>query len=429
MKYRSSTALVSLVTALSTISGSLAAEPRLPIRAGMIGLDTSHAVAFTKLLRDPKASDELRKLRIVAAYPGGSPDIPSSRDRVKEFTQQMRGMGVEIVDSIDELLHRVDVVLVMSIDGRTHLAQARPVIAAGKPLFIDKPMAASLDDATEIFRLARERHVPCFSSSALQFSSGFQSLRQKRSPLGNVRGCVAWSPLHLEPHHPDLFWYGIHGVETLYTIMGSGCKSVTRPAADKVVGVWTDGRTGTFVAKNEYGAQVEGTRASGSAGRFEGYAPLVVEIARFFKTGRPPVAAEETLEILAFMEAADESKRLGGAPVQIETIMARAAQRCAEPRRPPIFMSPPAATTPTRARPGNRWPRCAEQGTRSAPEGQRPVDAGSDRVHRRWNISLDGTADARTTGQRHGRDADHLSSGPRGAPDIQRRTPALRMAG
>jgi len=324
-------AAAGIAAALAMISGSLAAEPRLPIRGGMIGLDTSHVVAFTQLLHDPKANGDLKDLKIVAAYPGGSPDIPSSRDRVKEYTQQMRGLGVEIVDSIDELLRRVDVVLLMSVDGRPHLAQARPVIAAGKPLFIDKPMAASLADAVEIFRLAREHHVPCFSSSALRFTSGFQAIRQKQSPLGDVRSCVAWSPLHLEPHHPDLFWYGIHGVETLYTIMGPGCKTVTRPAPDKVVGVWADGRTGTFVAKTDYGAQVEGSRASGPAGRFEGYAPLVVEIVRFFKTGHPPVAAEETLEILAFMEAADESKRLGGAPVQIETIMARAGQKRSSP--------------------------------------------------------------------------------------------------
>ncbi len=233
-------------------------------------------------------------------------------------------MNVEIVDSIDELLKKVDVVMLESVDGRPHLAQARPVIAAGKPLFIDKPMAASLADAMEIFRLAREKNVPCFSASSLRFSSGFQAIRRKTSPLGDVKSCVAWSPLHIEPHHPDLFWYGIHGVEILYTIMGPGCKTVTRAAPDKVVGVWADGRTGTFVAKKDYGAQVEGTRGSGLAGKYEGYKPLVVEIGRFFRCGRPPVSAEETLEILAFMEAADASKRAGGAPVSIESVMKKA---------------------------------------------------------------------------------------------------------
>ena len=219
----------------SFFAGSLsAADAPLPakagtMRAGMIGLDTSHVIAFTQMLNDPKATGELAQLKIVAGYPGGSPDNPSSWDRVPQYTKELRGMGVEIVDSIDDLLKKVDVVLLMSVDGRPHLAQARPVIAAGKPLFIDKPMAASLADAMEIFRLAEEKHVPCFSASALRFSSGFQAARQKNSRFGDVKSCVAWSPLHLEPHHPDLFWYGIHGVETLYTIMGPGCQTVTRP--------------------------------------------------------------------------------------------------------------------------------------------------------------------------------------------------------
>ena len=151
-------------------------------------------------------------------------------------------------------------------------------------------------------------------------------MRNKTSRFGEVRGCTAWSPMHLEEHHPDLFWYGIHGVETLFTIMGPGCKTVTRPEHGKVVGVWEDGRVGTFIEKNGYGATVEGTEATGEAGAYEGYKPLVVEIAKFLKTGKSPVAAEETLEIYAFMEAADESKRQGGQPVTIESVMKKAEE-------------------------------------------------------------------------------------------------------
>jgi hypothetical protein len=133
--------------------------------------------------------------------------------------------------------------------------------------------------------------------------------------------------VHVEPHHPELFWYGIHGVETLFTIMGPGCKTVTRVAPDKAIGVWKDGRQGIFLAKDGYGATVEGTQKSGDAGTYGGYAPLVVEIVKFFKTGKPPVSAEETLEILAFMEAAEQSKHQGGAPVSIEDLMKKAQQQ------------------------------------------------------------------------------------------------------
>jgi hypothetical protein len=294
------------------------------IRAGLIGLDTSHVVAFTQAVNDPKATGELAAMTIVAAYPGGSPDIPDSWDRVKGYTADLRGRGVDIVDSIDALLKRVDVVLLESLDGRRHLPQAIPVIAAGKPLFIDKPMTASLADAMRIFRLAKKHNVPCFSSSSLRFSAGFQAARNGTSGFGEIRTCTAWSPMSIEPHHPDLFWYGIHGVETLYTIMGPGCETVERVGPQKVVGQWKNGRTGTFIVKGDYGATVEGTKKSGNTGKFDGYVPLLVEIVKFFKTGKAPVNAEETLEVLAFMEAADESKRRGGEPVSIQSVMQNA---------------------------------------------------------------------------------------------------------
>jgi len=315
--------LQAIILAAST-HVACAGELKEPIRAGIIGLDTSHAVEFTRVLNSPKAVDPMAGVTVVAAYPGGSPDIPFSCNTLKGNTDQVRSMGVEIVNTIDELLARVDVVLLESVDGRPHLAQARPVIAAGKPLFVDKPMAASLADAMLIFRLAKEKNVPCFSASSLRFSAGFQAVRNGTAGFGDVRSCTAWSPMSIEPHHPDMFWYGIHGVETLFTIMGPGCNSVARVAPDKIVGVWKDGRQGIFLAKGDMGATVEGTNKSGDAGKYDGFAPLVIEVVKFFKTGKPPVNSEETLEILAFMEAADQSKEQNGKPVSIESVFRKA---------------------------------------------------------------------------------------------------------
>jgi predicted dehydrogenase len=306
-------------------------ESERVLRAGIIGLDTSHAVAFTQLLNGPKAKGVLATVHVVGAYPGGSPDIPSSRDRIAGFTRTMHEQfGVEIVDSIDALLAKVDVVLLLSVDGRTHWRQAEPVLRAHKPVFIDKPAAGSLADALRIYDLARELNVPCFSSSSLRFSPSIADMRQNPR-VGNVRGCDAYGPCPLEEHHPDLFWYGIHGVESLFTIMGPGCRSVTRvqtPGTDVVVGTWNDGRIGTFRGirdgKADYGAVVFGSRGIVSSSGYGGYEPLLVEICKFFHTGRPPVSAAETLEILAFMQAADLSKARDGAPVTLESVMARA---------------------------------------------------------------------------------------------------------
>lgn len=307
------------------------------IRAGIIGLDTSHAIAFTQLLHGKDNRDDLSSVRIVAAYPGGSSDLPASRDRVEEYTRKIRDLGVEIVPTIDALLERVDAVMLLSVDGRPHLEQARGVLATRKPLFIDKPLAGSLRDCYAIAILAERAKAPVFSSSSLRFSSGFQKARRGELPFGEVKGCHAFSPCSLEPHHPDFFWYGIHGVETLYTVMGPGCMTVARThtaGADTAVGVWRDGRIGVFhgirEGKSGYGALVLGTKGIGLAGEYEGYRPLVVEIVRFFKTGVPPVDIRETLELHAFMAAADESKRQGGKPVAIAEIAATAEREARE---------------------------------------------------------------------------------------------------
>jgi predicted dehydrogenase len=302
-----------------------------PIRAGIIGLDTSHVVAFTGLLNAPNPKPELAGVRIVAAYPGGSQDIPSSRNRLASYTKELsEKFGVAIVESIDELLQRVDVVLLESVDGRPHLEQARPVFKARKPVFIDKPVAGTLADAIAIYDLARETRTPCFSSSSLRYSPGIVALRGN-AKVGEVLGCDTFGPCSLEEHHPDLFWYGVHGVESLYTIMGTGCESVSRThteGTDLAVGVWKGGRVGTFRGMRKgpykYGGTVFGTKGNAPVGDAGGYEPLVVEIVKFFKTGQPPIAADETVEIFAFMEAADESKRQGGKPVTIESVMAKA---------------------------------------------------------------------------------------------------------
>src|SRR5258706_2411018 len=322
------------VIVMMLAAASVSAEEKV-IRIGIIGLDTSHVPAFTKIFNDPKATGDLAGFKVVVGFPGGSQDIPSSRDRIAKFTADMKGMGVEIVDSIPELLKKCDVVLLESVDGRPHLEQARPVIEAKKLLFIDKPLAGSLADAIAIAELARKNDVPWFSSSSLRFGPGVIALKDNPK-VGEIIGCDDWSPSPLDAHHPDLFWYGIHGVEMLYTLMGPGCESVTRvqtgggetEGGELVTGVWSGGRIGTFRGlrdgKHDYGAVVFGKKGIATQLGFEGYKALDEAVARFFKTGKPPVSAEETIELMAFMEAADESKRQGGRPVKIAEVIEKA---------------------------------------------------------------------------------------------------------
>ncbi len=295
-------------------------------RVGIIGLDTSHSIAFTKELNSPTAATNWGGYQVVAAYPKGSRDIDSSASRIPGYTEEVKKMGVEIVGSIDELLRKVDVVLLETNDGRLHREQAMAVFAAGKRVFIDKPLAASLSDILAIMAAAKKQNVPLFSASSVRYMNGISGIDKTQ-----VVGADTFSPAVLEKTHPDLFWYGIHGVEALYAVMGTGCQSVVRhntPNTDIVVGTWADGRVGTFrgtrTGKHTYGGTVFTNNGPVTLGPFGGYNPLLKDIIRFFDTGEAPVKAEETLEIYTFMEAADESKRKGGASVRLDTVLKQA---------------------------------------------------------------------------------------------------------
>lgn len=316
-----------LLAALLLVPALRAADP---VRVGMIGLDTSHCVAFTKILHDPANA---YKVRVVAAVPQSSPDIESSVSRIEGFVKTMRDeYGVKLYDSIEAMLPEVDVVMVESVDGRPHLAQATPGILAGKPTFIDKPLAASLEDAIAIFALAEKHGTPVWSSSNLRYHAGVT--KAAAADVGEVAAVISYGPASLEEHHLDLAWYGIHATEALYTVMGTGCEQVVRThteGTDVVTGVWSGGKVGTLLglraAKGAYGVKVFGSKAVIEESAGGAYPELMAEMVKFFQTGVPPVTAAETLEIFAFMAAADESKRRGGAPVTLREVREKAAAR------------------------------------------------------------------------------------------------------
>ena len=286
------------------------------LRVGIIGLDTSHAPAFTKMLNVTDDPQWIAGAKVVAAVPQGSRDIASSVSRVPKYVEAVQQHGVKIVESVETLVDQVDAVLLESNDGRVHLEQAVPVLAAGKPMFIDKPIAGSLVDALALFKLAHHFDTPIFSSSSLRFAPTTIAVRD--GSIGDVLGCDTYSPCSLEETHPDLFWYGIHGVESLFTTMGPQCQSVFRTSTEDfehVTGVWSGGRIGTFrgsrKGKRGYGGMAFGTKGIAVVGEFDGYRHLLLEIVSFFKSGKPPVSPEETIAIYAFMEAADQSKQTG----------------------------------------------------------------------------------------------------------------------
>lgn len=295
------------------------------LRLGVIGTDTSHAVAFTRVLNDAASPDHIPGARVVAAWKGGSPDIEESAKRVDRYAADLQQKwGVKIVGSIADLCPVVDGLLLESVDGRTHLPEFREAMRCGKPVFIDKPLASSLHDAREIARLASEHGIPWFSASALRFSP----ITDMRTP--DMTSAIVWSPGPLEPHQQlALSWYGIHGVAMLYTLFGTGCTAVSEISSaddDVITGRWKDGRLGTIHLQRPYGKYgavvfLKNKNLNAEPDIHFSYVPLVKEIVKFMSSKVPPVPNGETLEMFAFMEAAQRSATERGALVALSPVV------------------------------------------------------------------------------------------------------------
>lgn len=334
MVARQFTLTSALVLMAAFVSAMLFTRPLMAdnLRIGLIGLDSSHCEQFTLRLNDPANPSHIPGARVVAAYAGGSPDLPQSAERVGGYTSMLKDkFGVQILGTIPEVCAAVDAVMILSMDGRSHLSQVREVVLSGKPFFLDKPVAASLKEVIEIYRLAEQAKVPMFSASAVRWYPGVIEVASDKSP---ATAAISYGPSPLLPFHPDLFFYGIHPTEALFTVMGSGCLEVRRTASEAtsvVTGRWEGDRLGTLYALHSLPMDspfykltrfsAQGVVEQKSQGD---YTPLLREIVKFFQTKQAPVSFQQTLEIYAFMEAAEQSKSQNGKAISLREVLKKA---------------------------------------------------------------------------------------------------------
>jgi len=291
------------------------------VRVGIVGFDTSHVVQFTMRLNHIDIEEEqwVEGAQVVAGFPGSS-KIEDERT-LDEYTETVAGYGVEVVDAPEELLGRIDAVMIEFQSGIVHLEYARPFLEAGIPTFVDKPFTCSVEDAQELADLAAENDVPLFSSSSLRYALEIQQLKAEQTQAGEVLGAMAYSPASLHPENPGLFHYGIHAVETLYALMGPGCQQVWcvyEAGAEVVVGRWQDERIGTIRGTrggtHGYGftAWCENEVRSCPIDANYIYRELLKQVVDMFKSGNAPLDLEETIEIVAFIDAAAKSAQFSG---------------------------------------------------------------------------------------------------------------------
>lgn len=292
----------------------------------MIGLDTSHCGAFVKLLNDATNEHHISGCQVVKAFPGGSKTFSSSYNRVGQYTDDMRQAGLEIVDSI-EAMSDMDAFLLESVDGSQHLEQFTILAQFGKPVFIDKPLACGYDDAKKIAQLAADKKIPVMSASAIRFAGGIDDLKAEDEIVGS---CDAFGPMALLADYRDYFWYGIHSADVLYSFMGKGCKTVQTISTenfDVIVGKWEDGRIGTMRGNrfggNNFGCTITTNKEHKTglaSGNIPYYAKMMNKIVPFFQGGASPVDFTESVEVIAYLEAASRSRAANGAEIALASL-------------------------------------------------------------------------------------------------------------
>jgi predicted dehydrogenase len=293
------------------------------LKIGLVGLDTSHVVAFSKCLNKPGDAEHVPGGRVVCAYAGGSKDFHMSADRVEKFTQQVRDeYDVKILDQPGAVAEAVDLLFITAVDGRTHLDYVRRTIAARKPTFIDKPMAVSSADAKEMFKLADQHGVAMMSCSSLRYAQSLTEALADAS-LGTIVGCDAFGPMDIEPTQGGLFWYGIHTVELVQRVMGRGCREVRATKTDtqeQVTATWSDGRCaslhGLRKAHHKFGVTIHREKGfqfvdAAPAGKRSWYATMLEAILASLPKGKSAVEPADTLEVIRMIEAANESRTSG----------------------------------------------------------------------------------------------------------------------
>jgi virulence factor len=284
------------------------------IKLGILDFDTSHVVEFTKRLNHVGIKEDqwVDGAKVIVGCPGESKIMP---ERIPDYVKQMKELGVPLVDKPEEMIGKVDGMLIESQEGTPHWERAKPFLEAGIPCYVDKPFTCSVADARKIIDLAERKKLPLFSSSSLRYAPELVQFMANEN-RGKIFGAFTFGPCMEHERNPGMFHYGIHAVEILYTLMGRGCERVScnyERGAELTTGHWKDGRIASIRGLRD-GAHIYGAIAftdkgatSLQIGTTFVYRELLKQIVSMFTTGKSPLDPGVTLEIVAFIEAAHRS--------------------------------------------------------------------------------------------------------------------------
>lgn len=289
-----------------------------PIKVAIVGLDTSHSVELPKLMVDPKVEPESR-------VPGLFPtrclrfETPFQKKEGLDARQAyLESIGVMVTEDFDTAVADCDAILIEINDASRHLEYFEKCAPLGKPIFLDKPFADTLENARKIRAIAAKYNVNYFTCSCLRFCPNIQEAKAK---CPAPREAVIWGPMGIAAAGSSIVWYGVHATEMAEFIMGPGATTISLNEHGNgymaVVG-YADGRRAMISLNTDnwqYGGVLRDLQNDAVCfnepilERF--YRPMLVKIEQFFRDGKAPVENQESFEVMAILDAMDKASRSG----------------------------------------------------------------------------------------------------------------------
>lgn len=288
------------------------------LKIAFIGLDTSHSTEFAKYMQDLPLPKEhqiggltvTRCLRFDTPFQG--------KEGLDKRQAYLESIGVKVTLDFEEAVADCEAICLEINDPAFHLEYFKKCAPLGKPIFLDKPFADTLDNTNAILASAREHNIRFFTASSLRYDA---NLIETSAKCPKPQFASVWGPLGKAPAGSSIVWYGVHAFEMLERTMGTGAVSVTAvPDRQGVVCTvaYADGRRGV-VELNSHSYRYGGVLRDGTpneflfqyAGGVNLYRNLIGEIARFFRGECEGVSLEESYEIMAMLEATELSVKYG----------------------------------------------------------------------------------------------------------------------
>ena len=218
-------------------------------RIAILGCENSHAKKFLKQIKKPEYSD----YEMIGIY----------SDEYEEAQKLSDAFGAPILPTYDAAVGKIDGLVITARDGKNHFKYAKPYIASGIPMFIDKPITTNTDEAVEFMRVLRDAGVRVCGGSLLRHADEVITLREsvKTEKEGKTMGGIFRAPLMSDSTYGGIYFYAPHLIEMVFAVYGSYPKSVRACAvADQktvifrydeydIVGIYTEHSNKYFAAR------------------------------------------------------------------------------------------------------------------------------------------------------------------------------------